>query len=93
MNALLVWIIIGYGWNLHCTQTGCTSADIYWTGTEKHYSQYLPQDWSNNWKDAKQYTPSDLDPNFDIPNGRHCCYSEYPTPIDPQTGKVTWPDR
>ena len=85
-----VWIIIGSGVNLKCSKAGCISQDAYWTGTEKVYANGFPSGWSDNWQDAKQYTAKDPDPNFDVPNGRHCCYSETPTPIDPKTGKEAW---
>ena len=65
-----------------------------------------PAGWSPNWKDAVQYTsvagkahadrgdwmmyPGDRDPDYDIPNGAHCCYAEYPTPINSQTGNVDY---
>lgn len=82
-----VWVIIGdSAGGTHCDKSGCVGLDGYWTGIEKVYAKGFPSGWSPNWKDAKQYGIKD-DPNYDIPNGRHCCYSEYPTLIDPQTGK------
>jgi len=88
-----VWVIIGSAaGGFHCDNTGCTGSDGYWTGTEKEFDRSMPAGWSPNWKDAKQYGPND-DPDHDIPNGMHCCYAEYPTPIDPKTGKLAWSSR
>src|ERR1700675_3372405 len=86
-----VVVIIGYAaGGLHCDGNGCFGPDGYWTGTEKVYARGYPPGWSPDWKDAKQYRPGDSDPNFDVPNGMHCCYAECPTPIDAETGKVSW---
>jgi len=86
-----VWIIIGVAaGGLHCDATGCTGPDGYWTGKDKLYAKGFPKGWSPRWKDAKQYIPGRADPNYDIPNGRHCCYSEVVTPIDPKNGKTLW---
>ena len=86
-----VWVIIGGGLDLKCNKTGCDSPDAYWTGKNKVFVKGWPLGWSNNWKDAKQYRDGGPDdPNYDIPNGKHCCYAEYPTPINSLTGKVSW---
>lgn len=86
-----VFVIIGVGLDLKCASDGCVSPNAYWTGTGKSYVSHWPKGWSPNWKNAKQYPMGgDLEPNFDVPNGAHCCQSESPTPINSKTGRVDW---
>ena len=68
-----VWVIIGSAaGGLHCDKTGCTGTDGYWTGIKKVFTKGVRAGWSLNWRDAKQYGPND-NPDYDIPNGMHCC--------------------
>jgi hypothetical protein len=82
-----VWVIIGYSLDLNCDKSGCLGVNAYWTGLDKPFRDHWPNGWSPNWKDAKRYGKDDPDPYYDVPNGMHCCYSEYPTPINSKTGR------
>lgn len=85
VDPTIVWIIVGAGGaGVTCDSSGCDRPDVYWTGTDNSYADYLPKGWSLNWKDAKQYRIED-DPDRAVPNGRHCCYAENVTSIDPKT--------
>jgi len=86
-----VVVIVGQGLDLHCDKHGCTGPDAYWTGKNKSFVSGWPNGWSNKFGDAKQYGQNEPDPYFDIPNGMHCCYAEYPTLFNIKTGKaVDW---
>jgi hypothetical protein len=85
-------VLIGYGEDLKCNKSGCVGRNAYWTGNpDKSYVANWPKGWSPDWKDAKHYNRvEDYTLNSSVPNGQHCCYAEYVTPINPKTGEEDW---